>query len=229
MNLSAQTALEYFTNRATSALQAQFGFGVTNIPVYCVTNPAIGYSSSVHYVLQVAADAYDATTSATNLPSVFRPQFAWQNDILYIIGYAQVTNNFFFQTSRGFKHLTDPSIMLDDNVWGIPWVVGAKGQIPAFNKYSYTSEVAVSRELLFARHLISPLKAITNLPPQFTNQFYIFSISNLFGAEAWNFSPQAFNRNVTLVVSNYVTITLTNGYNGGTNFEFGAATNENME
>ena len=225
MNLPAQTALEFFTNQATSALQAQFGFGVTNIPVYCVTNPAIGYSSSVHYVLQVAADAYDATTPATNLPSVFRPQFAWQNDILYIIGYAQVTNNFFFQTSRGFKDLTDPSIMMDDNVWGIPWVVGAKGQIPAFNEYCYSSSVEVERLLFFTRRLSSPLVAITNEPPEYTNQFYIFSITNLFGAEAWNSYPQTFNRSVTLVLSNRISVTFTNGYNAATNLEFGAYTN----
>ncbi|MGP8199014.1 MAG: hypothetical protein ACLQU4_05865 [Limisphaerales bacterium] len=51
----------FFTNQANAQLQAEFGFGVTNIPVYSTTNPAIGYGASVHYVLQSAANNYDAT------------------------------------------------------------------------------------------------------------------------------------------------------------------------
>jgi hypothetical protein len=51
LRLSGQTSLEYFTNQANALLQPAFGFGVTNIPVYCTTNPAIAYSSGVHYLL----------------------------------------------------------------------------------------------------------------------------------------------------------------------------------
>ena len=56
LRVQAQTPLGFFTNEANALLQAEFGFGVTNIPVYSTTNPAIGYSSSFHYALQSAAN-----------------------------------------------------------------------------------------------------------------------------------------------------------------------------
>jgi len=169
----AQTPLEFFTNQANTALQAEFGFGVTNIPVYSTTNPAIAYSASVHYLLQSAANAYDATTPATNLPSVFRPVFSWQANTLFIVGYTCVTTDFCAQIGRGFKVSIDPTITSNDNVWGIPWVVGAKGKIPAFNEYCYSSEVFVQRQLQFVRDPdpAKPGKYITNRPPHYTNQF----------------------------------------------------------
>src|SRR5580692_1384628 len=94
VRLSAQPSLEFFTNQANALLLPQFGFGVSNIPIYSSTNPAIAYSASLHYLLQSAANAYDATTPATNSPSVFRPLFSWQTNTLYIVGYAAVTNDF---------------------------------------------------------------------------------------------------------------------------------------
>ena len=176
-----QTALEFFTNQANGLLQAQFGFGVTNIPVYCATNPAIGYGGDIHYQLQSAADEYDATTPATNLPSVFRPLFSWRSGTLFIVGYACVTNDFYAQTGSGFKEITNPTITTNDNVWGIPWVIGAKGQIPAFNEYCYASEVAVDRDLVFVRFPSGIPGQYSTRPPEYTNQFYIMSISNAFG------------------------------------------------
>jgi hypothetical protein len=223
--VTAQTPTQIFTGQANTLLQAEFGFGVTNIPVYSTTNPAIGYSASVHYLLQSAANDYDATTPGTNFPSVFRPVFSWQTNTLFIVGYTCVTTDFYAQISGGFKALTDPTIASNDNVWGIPWVVGAKGQTPAFNEYCYSSEADVSRDLLFVRGLTSTGQPDTNRPPLYTNQIYFMSISNLFGAEAWNFYPTIYSNSVTIVISNQVSITVTNDYNFGTNMTFNAATN----
>jgi hypothetical protein len=226
LRVPAQTPLEFFTNQANALLQAEFGFGVTNIPVYSTTNPAVGYSASVHYLLQSAANDYDATTPATNFPSVFRPVFSWQTNTLFIVGYTCVTTDFYAQIGCGFKAISDPTITANDNVWGIPWVVGAKGQTPAFNEYCYSSEVIVERDLLFVRYPAAPAGQYDIYrPPQYTNQFYIMSVSNIFGAEAWNFYPTTFTNSVTLVVSNQVSVTMTNNYNFGTNMVFDAATN----
>ena len=226
LRVPAQTPLEFFTNQANALLQAELGFGVTNIPVYSTTNAAIGYSSSIHYLLQSAANDYDATTPATNFPSVFRPVFSWQAGTLFIVGYTCVTTDFYAQISCGFKALTDPTITANDNVWGIPWIVGAKGQTPAFNEYCYSSEVNVERQLLFVRYpAATPGQYYTNRPPQYTNQFYIMSVSNIFGAEAWNFYPTTFTNSVTLVISNQVSVTITNNYNFGMNMVFNMATN----
>jgi hypothetical protein len=170
----AQPSLQFFTNQANVLLESQYGFCVTNIPVYCTTNPAVNYTASLHYLLQSAANAYDATTPATNFPSVFRPLFGWESNTLYITGYAAVTNDFYSQTSSGFKELGDQSISTNDNVWGIPWVVGAKGSAPAFDGYACTSGILAARKVYFVRYSRNG-QPDTNRPPQYTNQFF-FSV-----------------------------------------------------
>jgi len=224
LRLPGQTALEFFTNRANELLQPEFGFGVANIPVYSSTNPAIAYSASLHYLLQSAANAYDATTPAANSPSVFRPLFSWSSNALFIVGYTNVTTDFYEQTGRGFKTTTDPTISSNDNIWGIPWVVGMKNNPPAFNEYCYSTAVLAERELLFVRTVING-QPQTNLPPRYTNQLFFLSISNVFGLEAWNFVRSSFPDGVTIVASNQVSITLTNNYNWGTNYVFDCTTN----
>jgi len=115
---------------------------------------------------------------------------------------------------------SDPTITTNDNVWGIPWVIGTKDWIPAFNEYSYASEISVSRQIVFNRHPRGNGLYATNLPP-FTNQFYLMFISNAFGAEVWNFNRTTFTNSVTLIFSNLITVAITNDYNFGmvTNFE----------
>ena len=126
VNARADVALQVFTNQANPALLSQFGFGVTNIPIYSPTNSAVRYTAAIHYVLQAAANAYDVTTPATNYPSVFRPQFGWQGGNLFVVGYTNVTVDFDAQFAIGFKDSTDPMIGANDNVWGIPWVVALR-------------------------------------------------------------------------------------------------------
>jgi hypothetical protein len=224
LRLTAQTSLEFFTNQANTLLEQQFGFGVTNIPIYSTAAPSNAYSSSWHYWLQAAANAYDATTPATNSPSVFRPLFGWSSNTLYIVGYTNVTSDFYAQIAAGFKQIDDPTITTNDNVWGIPWVVGMKGSPPAFNEYSYVTDVMAQRQLFFQR-AISGGQIDTNRPPIFTNQIFILSVSNVFGLEAWNYSPSNFPDPVTIVLSNQVSVFLTNNYNWGTNYEFTVSTN----
>jgi len=81
--VEADEALQFFTNQANAALQVQFAFSTANIPIYSPGDPTVRYSAAIHYVLQAAANAYDATTPATNYPSVFRPQFGWQGSNLF--------------------------------------------------------------------------------------------------------------------------------------------------
>jgi hypothetical protein len=221
----SQTALEFFTNQANALLQQQFGFGVTNIPIYSTAAPSNAYSSSWHYWLQAAANAYDATTPAANSPSVFRPLFGWSSNALYIVGYTNVTTDFYAQIASGFKQIGDPTITTNDNVWGIPWVVGMKGNPPAFNEYSYVMDMQIERELLFARRLVGNGQPDTNMFPAYTNQILFMSISNIFGVEAWNYSRSNFPDPVTLVISNDVSILLTNNYDWGTNCQLGLSTN----
>ncbi len=223
---SAQPSLEFFTNKANALLQAAYGFGLTNIPIYSTTDTNVGYTSSIHYLLQSAANLYDAGTPATNLPSVFRPLFGWNSNTLEIIGYTNVTTDFFPQTSIGFKTLGDSTIATNDNVWGIPWVVGMKNDPPAFSGFAYLTGVIAARKLLFQRVTFNNGTSLTNIPPEYTNQFFIMAISNSFGLKAWNFKRSAYTNPVTIVVTNQIFVTLTNNYNWGSTFSASVGTNE---
>ncbi len=222
---AAEPSLEFFMDEANAKLEAQFGFGVTNIPVYCPTNPAVRYSGSIHYLLQSAVNDYDANSPATNFPSIFRPLLSWRTNTLYIVGYDEVTTNFYAQIASGFKDLTDARITTNDNVWGIPWVVGTKGQVPAFNGYGCSSEVVVWRDVFFQRWTNASGLPDTNRPPQFTNQIFCLAISNILGAQAWNYSQKPFTNGVTIVVSNRISLTLTNNYRWGSKIVLNTGTN----
>ncbi len=215
----ADVALQAFTNQANSLLQAQFGFGITNIPIYSPTNAAVRYNAAIHYDLQAAADLYDATTPATNYPSVFRPLFAWEGGELFIVGYTNVTTDFDAQLARGFKDVSDPTIGTNDNVWGVPWVVGAKNNAPQFNEFDNNNVLSMTRKLQFVRPNQSR--------PTFllTNQMYIFAISNFAGVEAWNNTGQMLAGPFEMVVSNKMLLLFTNNYDWGTNIEADMGTN----
>jgi hypothetical protein len=218
-------------------------FGLTNIPIYNSTNPSIRYSEQLHRMLQLAANIYDASRTNTVVPpgslpypSVFRPLFfttnyGGTNQSLYIIGYASVTGDAANRINSmlsppgipgGLKLPSDPTITTNDNVWGIPWVVGAVKGLPAFDRYVDSTSWMVTRKLLFRRQ--NPqFVTITNMfgqttaaygdptkPPAYTNQFFIMSISNGCGMDAWNNYANNITFPFLVVASNFVTITVTN-------------------
>jgi hypothetical protein len=77
---------------------------------------------------------------------------------------------------------------------------------------------------LLRRPTQTPGQYVTTGPPEYTNQFYIMAISNIFGAEAWNSYPSEYTNGVTIILSNEISIGLTNNYNFGTNMVLAAAT-----
>jgi len=190
-------------------------FGLTNIPVYSSNNPSIRYTEQLHRMLQLAANIYDATRIYTNtllqalpVPSVFRPLFfttnyGGTNQVLYIVGYAKVTTDASSRIQNmflnGLKLPSDPTIKTNDNVWGIPWVIGAVKGLPAFDRYVSGTSWAVTRKLLFKRYTAAgvPAGAPNGNPalhPNYTNQFLVFSITNIVGLDAWN----AYKTNISL-------------------------------
>ena len=86
-----------FTNLAERLLQRQFGFGVTQIEI----SPSNQYTPSVHRLLQVAANLYDATSDSPDslFPSVFRPLFK-TNGSVFICGYTNDSDASTARTSR---------------------------------------------------------------------------------------------------------------------------------
>ena len=65
------------------------------------------------------------------------------------------------------------------NVYGVPWIIGAKKGFPNFNEFSMQDVVKVARKLQVTR-------LTTNSPPNATNQMYVVSVTNSFGVEFWN-------------------------------------------
>ena len=190
---------------------------LTHIQVY----PTNQYTPAVHRLLQVAANLYDATTNRLNddyphLPTVFRPFFLMTNidgvTNIYIAGYNEVTNIYqadeplsvpydleyngpagtaafgnFSQLCPGLNYI---------NVFGVPWVIGAKKGLPNFNEFSMQTVAEITRKIEICR-------PSTNASPSMftTNMMYIIGISNMLGVEAWN----SYTNNYTRPVVVYVT------------------------
>ncbi len=234
-NLYPWTAADFFTNAAdlmlryytaswltnnlnSDVFQAAFNtgapFGITNIPVL-VSNRFV-YSPAVNRILQLAANMFDASTNSP-FPSVFRPVF-WvvnQNGFkdVYIDGYEYVSsvsgvadpvlNNVIDVTELVPGHDTR-------NVYGVPWIVGAKKGLPNFNQFYLLSAVQVERKLQVTRPAISAADPTPGLSEYRTNQMYVFSISNSLGCSLWNSYQSNYLGNLTVVARDNASVLLTN-------------------
>ncbi len=193
---STQWATNYVTNSAgfyVPVLNQQYvatfntnqPFGVTHIPVL-VSNQFV-YSSAVNRLLQLAANMYDASTNGF-YPSVFRPKFQRSpNGDVYINGYVEIPN----VSAVGSAPLdtpveaTDPTLTPNavfnaprGNIYGVPWIIGAKKGLPNFNQFYMRNLVAVTRKLQVTRTTLSS--------PIETNQMFVMSVTNRIGFSFWN-------------------------------------------
>jgi hypothetical protein len=91
------------------------------------------------------------------------------------------------------------------NVYGVPWIIGAKKGFPNFNEFSMENMVGVTRRLQFTRTTNSSPPVITG-----TNQMYTISISSSLGAELWNSYNSVYPNPVTVVLRESISMTLTN-------------------
>ena len=173
------------------------GFGIGNIPVYL--NGRMIYSTAINRVLQMAANIYDASTNAPYpnfafFPSVFRPLLnvsinAYETNVS-INGYEQImglTGLDYFNNLPGhpveiaYLFNQPPSTATNYNVYGVPWIIGAKKYMPNFNQFTLLSQVQVTRKLEFIRP-----NASAPLSQYQTNEAFIFNISNILSANFWN-------------------------------------------
>jgi hypothetical protein len=198
------TNAQYAGQRLTN--QIPF-FGITNIPV--LENGRFCYTPAVQRVLQLAANIYDATTNQATVygrdyPSVFRPVL-YKSVIgsvtnVTIVGYQYITSVTAIPGQQYLPPIDPPDYILGNvnslklgftppnprvttdaygNVWGVPWIIGAKKGLPNFNEFSMQDVVRVTRKLQVTR-------PDTNSPPSATNQMYVFSVTNSLGVEFWN-------------------------------------------
>jgi hypothetical protein len=214
--VTTDSPIGFFTNVASRLLQSQLGVNLNHIQVY----PTNQYTPSVHRLLQVTANLYDATTnrSATDypyLPTVFRPVFFSRGgpgvSEIYISGYAEVTAadtpNLVF-TWQGPHDLSDPRdrvVKPLDMVSGIPLIIGAKKGFPNFNKLAMQTQVQVARKLQYHRPANSTTEPVNEI-----DQMFVVGISNTVGVEAWNSYATAFPRDIQLVVWPDISVLLTN-------------------
>jgi hypothetical protein len=233
-NLLPWTPIEFFTNAADRMFR-QLGLldmnsnliTVTNIPIY--ENPVpFGQVSSVNYytpsvqrILQLAANIYDATTnrilpgSPVNYPSVFRPAFRSSlNGVASIVGFVEVTNLATDNSLRlPFLEVTNfvkspQSYNAGINIYGVPWVIGAKKGVPNFNEMSIANPLGIQRNLMFTNSQFGTGSG----PPWQTNQMIQIGISNSFGVEAWNSYTNAYPKPLKLIVTNLVSMEVSNEF-----------------
>jgi hypothetical protein len=248
---TAQWAVSYYTNdfgtllvtnnpNFVATFNVTNAFGVTDIPVL-VSNQFV-YTPAVNRLLQLAANMYDATT--TNFyPDIFRPLFMHDiNGNVFVVGYERQTNFITgADTANEMNPLQNPDIappvevaaltnlfpantLIDMNVYGVPWIIGAKKGFPNFNAFSIESAFQLVRKLEVMRD--------TNAVPQpdiiLTNQMYLMNITNNFALSCWNSYRSNYPGPVDILVRCSSSMMLTNDNNlqppyvFGTNFSFPA-------
>ena len=88
------------------------------------------------------------------------------------------------------------------NVFGVPWVVGAKKGMPNFNEFHLQNSAQGTRYLRVAKS--SPI----DRTPVY-QQSWVIGISNSLGAEIWNSDTQAFPFPLELRLTNRCAVSLT--------------------
>ncbi|MGA2870278.1 MAG: hypothetical protein ABSF34_14110, partial [Verrucomicrobiota bacterium] len=197
---------------------------VTNIPVY--VNGQFVYSPAVNRVLQLAANVYDASTN-TFYPDVFRPIFEHDNSgNVFIVGYTNLSSASGPNTVSGED---DPQLIspLDVstvtnsgpsyvpittngsgvNVYGVPWIIGAKKGFPSFNKFGMQTIIQVSRRLQLTRSTIPTVLGTTTFK---TNQLLTFTINNTLNADCWNSYSNSYNDPVNIYALDTLSMGITN-------------------
>ena len=240
-------ALEFFTHAANLLFTTQTNFiiplpWVVNIPGFgpragVPTNISTGfipvyptnyYTPSVHRMLQLAANIYDAANPKVvdnpatyfDYPSVFRPIFGTDNTNIWVRGYVEVTNTNFFTADYRFPaysltSLADLNTIFlninkgsnNFNIYGVPWVIGAKKGLPNFNQISLESFTQLTRKLQIVKPNLTASRTTWH-----TNVQYILSISNALMVEAWNSYSSNYPRAVDIVAGDALNMTLTNEY-----------------
>jgi hypothetical protein len=228
-NFVPWTPIEFFTNAADRMLRVSseewrrlnpnayletFGtnqlLGVGNIPV--VVSNRLVYTPAVHRLLQLAANLYDASTyTNNNLPTVFRPYFVRRGSDVFITGFEEastdvaeaLTEPLDIATFIGLRQrISDnPAQPTRINVYGVPWIVGAKKGLPNFNEMAVESVFQVTRKLLVRRTAATSYE---------TNQMYVLGVTNRLEVELWNSYRTNYLRPVDIYVSNHMTMVLTN-------------------
>jgi len=206
--VTTDSPIGFFTNVAARLLQSQLKLSLNRIQLY----PTNQYTPSVHRLLQVTANLYDALTNRTitdypYVPSVFRPVFINDGGAIYISGYAEETGTTLLNAPvRDLQLAADrEALQPTDMVYGVPLVIGAKKGFPNFNEFMLLTQVNVARKLQFHRPSDSATAPVNEI-----DQMFVVGITNMIGVEAWNSYGTDFPRDLRMVVQTDLTVALTN-------------------
>jgi hypothetical protein len=205
LQLSTGNPEEFFTNVAARLLKSDLNVDLTHIPIY----PTNQYTPAAHRLLQVTANLYDSTTTNA-YPTMFRPHFSNDGTNIYISGYEEVdpTNTSFLTVPADLNVAVAGGWISNGtrlNIYGIPWIIGAKKGLPNFNEVLLQSVAQITRKLRITKpSLTSPFSAYR------TSQMLIIGISNVLGVEVWNSYSNNYPRAVYIQADGDLTMTLTN-------------------
>ena len=211
-NFIGWTPTNFFLTTANQLLKnAGFPFGVTNIPVL-LNGTNLVYTPAVHRLLQLAANIYDASTNrflpnsiSNTYPTVFRPTFT--NDTvrsnIYINGYVEVgANNDYLSIPLVLPAQAGQVNSSTVNIYGVPWIIGAKKGLPNFNELALAAYPQITRKLQIVKPDLNS-KSVWQ-----TNVQYIVGISNAIGVEAWNSYTNPYPRDVEITARHDITMYL---------------------
>lgn len=202
--LSSTNAVAFFSTVSAKFLQAEFGLNLDQIQIH----PTNKYSPAIHRVLQVAANLWETTRDGTNqFPTVFRPRFTVTNNAVFLSGHVLVTNKsevdalplLDLTTATNVAAQIPPSG--DALVFGVPLVIGARKGVPNFNE--------LAAELLFSISRKLQVRKVGDVIVE-TNQAFVMEVTMPIGVEFWNSYATNYNQPVSIFVTNYTTMSLTN-------------------
>ena len=221
--LTTDSALGFFTNAAGALLQKQnlrdnTGglITATNIPIW----PLNYYTPAVHRLLQVAANIFECTT--TNLyPCIYRPLFsqAATGTNIYISGFELVNGPDNLPTPPSFisqipVDVNNPVVQAaiavapaqsQRNLYGVPWIIGAKKGFPNLNQIAMQSVSQMTRKLLVYRPLTR-----SGWTDYHGKQMFVIGISNSLAVEIWNSYNTAYPRPLYVQADCKLTVHITN-------------------
>ncbi len=209
----------------TNTYRTNQPFGLGNIPVRVASN--FVYTPSLHRLLQLAANVADSLTNRQNalgadFPSVFQPILRRNGlDDVYVVGYRSVdriSGTSDPQLAQPLD-LNNPAQLAlvppmgtapganEVNVYGVPWVIGAKKGFPNFNEFAMQTVFEITRKLEIRRPNAAAPQSTWR-----TNMMYLVSITNVIGVEAWNSYRSNFNREVEIYLRDDLAVSLTNNF-----------------
>ncbi len=180
-------------------------------PVFWVTNEPLGSPFKNVYIIgyqAVGAGSGNSFVMGEVFGGTSNFQLASPLDVTALPIGSSVVVNYSPYNAPGYTY----------NVYGVPWIIGAKkgmtNGFPTFNKFAMQNVVSITRKLQIKRNTLStPVNpSLSNF--DYTNQLYVFSVSNSLGMDYWNSYSNAYPNPVQIVVNDNLSMQLTNDLPG---------------